>query len=204
MDSNKEIGNRIKQIRLAEGLTMEEFGKLFKPEANKSLVSKWESGKSLPNNDRLKRITEIGEVSMKYLIEGSFDFINHVDLSEDSKEEYFSNAINFSKYKVIEKLANEYSTKNSIDSFEEARFLEEVLTFLDIYKKDPYTIGYEVLSNATQLFTILNLMNREFSNMELKNDFKLKSIDFHNKTFNKSANLVFDLFTEYLKNSYLD
>ena len=49
---------------------MEEFGKKFSPKANKSLISKWESGKSLPNNERIKRISELGNVPVKYLLNG--------------------------------------------------------------------------------------------------------------------------------------
>ncbi|MBO0445564.1 helix-turn-helix transcriptional regulator [Enterococcus ureilyticus] len=70
--NKKEVGARIKFIRMSLGLTMEEFGKKFDPKADKSLVSRWEKGVSKPNNDRLKRISEIGKVSMFYLLEGKF------------------------------------------------------------------------------------------------------------------------------------
>lgn len=51
-----KVGNRIKNIRLSLGLTMEEFGKLFDVVALKSNVSGWEKGKHLPNANRLKKI----------------------------------------------------------------------------------------------------------------------------------------------------
>ncbi|CAD5902399.1 helix-turn-helix domain-containing protein [Carnobacterium maltaromaticum] len=65
-----QIGERIKTIRLSLGLSMEEFGKLFTPNVDKSLISRWEKEVNLPNNERIKRIAEIGKVSIDYLKNG--------------------------------------------------------------------------------------------------------------------------------------
>ncbi|WP_265460080.1 helix-turn-helix domain-containing protein [Enterococcus sp. HY326] len=70
--NNIAIGTRIKSIRISQGLTMEDFGKKFTPKATKGTVSNWENGNYLPNNERLKRIAEIGNVSMVYLLEGKY------------------------------------------------------------------------------------------------------------------------------------
>lgn len=64
----KEIGYSIKLIRKQLGLTMEEFGKKFDPVASESIVSRWESGVSIPNNRRLKRIADLGNVTVADLI----------------------------------------------------------------------------------------------------------------------------------------
>ena len=64
----KEIGYSIKLIRKQLGLTMEEFGELFDPPASQSIVSRWESGISIPNNRRLKRIADLGNVTVADLI----------------------------------------------------------------------------------------------------------------------------------------
>lgn len=64
----KEIGYSIKLIRKQLGLTMEEFGELFDPPASQSIVSRWESGVSIPNNRRLKRIADLGNVTVADLI----------------------------------------------------------------------------------------------------------------------------------------
>lgn len=73
MDTNKkEIGSRIRIIRNELGLTMDEFGKLFSPAASDSIVSRWERGVSVPSKDRLSRISELGNVSMPYLLEGKY------------------------------------------------------------------------------------------------------------------------------------
>ena len=67
LPQNKELGDRIKQIRLRLGKSQEEFGQLFNPPAPKSAVSRWEHGGS-PNKRRLKRIAELGNVSVTYLM----------------------------------------------------------------------------------------------------------------------------------------
>lgn len=69
-NKNIEIGARIKDIRISLGLTMKDFGKKFDPPASDSIVSRWERGVNLPNNERLKRIAELGNVPVLYLLEG--------------------------------------------------------------------------------------------------------------------------------------
>ncbi|WP_260852902.1 helix-turn-helix domain-containing protein [Staphylococcus epidermidis] len=54
------------------GLTMEEFGKKFKHEAHKSIVSKWEKGLTKPSNERLKEIADLGKISVNQLLYGDF------------------------------------------------------------------------------------------------------------------------------------
>ena len=56
MKNNKEaLGQRIKLIRIKNGMTLEEFGKQIL-NANKSVVSKWEKGITVPNNERLAKL----------------------------------------------------------------------------------------------------------------------------------------------------
>lgn len=62
------IGNKIKNIRIGLGMTMEEFGRQFNPEVDKSIISKWESNGHNPNNERIKRIAELGAVSVEELL----------------------------------------------------------------------------------------------------------------------------------------
>lgn len=69
-EKNKVIGKRISDIRKSIGLTMEEFGSRMTPPASKGAVSNWENGYNLPNNERLKRIAELGNVPVLYLLEG--------------------------------------------------------------------------------------------------------------------------------------
>jgi len=61
-------GERIKEIRMDLGLTMEEFAKRIDDKAKSGTVSNWETGKNLPNNNRLKKIAELGNVDISYLL----------------------------------------------------------------------------------------------------------------------------------------
>lgn len=74
--TNKELGKRIKEIRLKLGKSQEEFGKLFEPPAPKSAVSRWEHGGS-PNKKRLVKIAELGGIPVEVLING--DLLHAVD-----------------------------------------------------------------------------------------------------------------------------
>lgn len=89
-NNKKEIGSRIKSIRISQGLSMEEFGKKFEPKATKGTVSNWENGNYLPNNERLKRISEIGQVSMLYLLEGKYMLSDIHMMSDDQKENFLN------------------------------------------------------------------------------------------------------------------
>lgn len=63
------IGSRIRSIRQAKGMTLEEFGNLFS--ASKSIASRWEKGISIPNADRLKSIAKIGDTTVEELLHGN-------------------------------------------------------------------------------------------------------------------------------------
>lgn len=62
----KTTGERIKVIRLELGETLEEFGKRFN--TSKATVFNWEKGRNLPNKSNLKKIAEIGGISVGELI----------------------------------------------------------------------------------------------------------------------------------------
>lgn len=67
------VGRRIKAIRLDLGESGETFGKRFDPIANRGLVSGWETGRYLPNNERLKLIAEIGGYDVEELLHGTLE-----------------------------------------------------------------------------------------------------------------------------------
>lgn len=62
----KAIGEKIKEIRLNRGMTLEEFGKLLN--AGKSNVRKWEIGRNLPNPERLLTIAKLGGMTVEQLL----------------------------------------------------------------------------------------------------------------------------------------
>lgn len=64
---NNDLGRKLKNIRLQNGLTQEEFGDRFL--GTKSLVSKWESGRNKPNPERLKKIADFANITVEELLQ---------------------------------------------------------------------------------------------------------------------------------------
>ncbi|MDT2528576.1 helix-turn-helix transcriptional regulator [Enterococcus raffinosus] len=104
MSSKQNIGLQIKIIRKQLGLSMTEFGKLIDEKAKSGTVSNWETGKNLPNNRRLKRISELGGVDLgEMIIEPKVTipgFVNDSLPVTISKSEYI-------RLKAIERRYNE-------------------------------------------------------------------------------------------------
>lgn len=144
MDINKkEVGARIKFIRISLGLTMEEFGERV-GKALKSNVSKWERGDSLPNNARLKQIAELGQVSMLYLLEGKKTV---TDLSEVEKQEFFQ------EWDKKERNRLDALKKSSIASIRDAQL--ESLSSVKLNAIDEYIKLLSNYSNNTSIVSIL-------------------------------------------------
>ena len=68
----QQVGERIKQIRFDNSMDQSTFGNQFNPPASASNVSRWERGINLPSKKRLIKIAELGNVSMDFLLHGSF------------------------------------------------------------------------------------------------------------------------------------
>lgn len=68
-----EVGKRIRSIRQSLGLSMDAFAERIDNKAKSGTVSNWETGKNLPNNERLKRIATLGNKSLTYLLYGQDD-----------------------------------------------------------------------------------------------------------------------------------
>lgn len=69
-----QLGNRIKTIRVALGLTMEEFIERIDGKSGRGrsgTVNNWETGKNSPNKKRLAIISKLGNVSVDYLLHGN-------------------------------------------------------------------------------------------------------------------------------------
>lgn len=67
----KEVGERILKIRKSYGYSMKEFGEAV-GHAPKGSVNSWEKGVNLPNEERLKQIASMGNMSVNELLYGSF------------------------------------------------------------------------------------------------------------------------------------
>lgn len=88
MEINKnQLGKRIKDIRVNVcGKTMEEFGKLV--DSGKSNVSRWERGENVPNDLTLKKIAELGNVSVEELLYGDVKNYFYNIIKDNSKDFY--------------------------------------------------------------------------------------------------------------------
>lgn len=67
--NKKAVGQRIREIRLRQGLTLVGFGNLF--HAVKSNVQSWENGDCLPNKKRQLVIAKLGKISVNELLYGN-------------------------------------------------------------------------------------------------------------------------------------
>lgn len=84
-----DLGQKIKELRMDKGLTMEEFGKLF--DASKSIVSRWERDISVPNEKRLKHIAKLAGKSVSEFVYGvpsANTFQQLIEYLEERKKEF--------------------------------------------------------------------------------------------------------------------
>ncbi|MDU3686254.1 MAG: helix-turn-helix transcriptional regulator [Enterococcus faecalis] len=103
------VGQRIKKIRINAGLSMEALGK--KLSTSKGAVNNWEKGKNLPNVTRLKKIAELGNISLDELIYG------------DLKEAIIALMFKYERYtNVYELTKNDFIAQGK--DLEEQRYLE--------------------------------------------------------------------------------
>lgn len=169
--NKKEIANRIKSIRLTLGLTMEEFGK--KLDTSKGAVNNWEKEKSLPNNERLKRIAELGNISVNELLYGSLDsyIVSTLEGSNEIKDDY--NTIWLARNSLI--ITNRW--KDS-DFPNEEEVIKAYKAFkdeqLDIKEENILHFGKEIYEMASKRSDILSDLEH-FENLSL--DEKHKKLD---------------------------
>lgn len=124
MIDKKALGRRIKAIRLKLGLTMEEFIERIdnKPGRGRSgTVNNWEAGKNAPNKQRLKKIADLGGVSVEYLING-----NH--FSNKEALELLEKSINYDEIKEFQ-LSNEDKKKVNAVRLEGSITADRMLEF---------------------------------------------------------------------------
>ncbi|WP_233649482.1 helix-turn-helix domain-containing protein [Staphylococcus chromogenes] len=81
----KKIGKKINRIRVNMGLSMNEFGeRIDKASPVKSgVISNWENGIQLPNKKRLKRIADLGGISVEKLLNAQL--VSYTDLEKNIK-----------------------------------------------------------------------------------------------------------------------
>ncbi|MCI1134506.1 helix-turn-helix domain-containing protein [Enterococcus gallinarum] len=155
-----EVGIRIRTLRNKHGLTLEEFGLIFDPPASKSIVSRWESGKSLPSSARIKVIAEKFHVSTLYLLYGrkTFDDIPDDDVFSTMLSEQLPKNER-AKYKEIymnsleENIMNVLNDLNLKDlNANQIYYLSEALTPIeDSYSEVPLRLMHGLLNSINRL-----------------------------------------------------
>ncbi|MFT8820553.1 MAG: helix-turn-helix transcriptional regulator [Liquorilactobacillus nagelii] len=69
--ANTNLSKIIKSTRIKLKMSQETFGKEFNPPAAKSIVSRWERGDSIPNPERLLKISDLSGYSVEELLYGT-------------------------------------------------------------------------------------------------------------------------------------
>lgn len=143
-----EVGNRIKNIRKSKGLTLEEFGKFFE-NADKSLVSKWERGKAIPNNSRLKMIAQFGDISVNELLYGSRD-----------EQIYYLVNTEFNEY--VKRIKEEAEKVDNI----------QLSYFCDFFKENEDQIKNKTILELTKKHSLLSKLPLDKTSEFIRNHFK--------------------------------
>jgi transcriptional regulator with XRE-family HTH domain len=65
------LNERLKNLRLAKGLTLQQVGDVFG--ISKASISSWESGKSHPDHKRLEKLSALFGCSVQFLLTGEFE-----------------------------------------------------------------------------------------------------------------------------------
>lgn len=189
----EELAYRIKEIRVSRKETLEEFAEQikkktdFKIKTTKSNVSKWEKGLNIPNDITLKAISELGGVSIFYLLYGkktisdlkklgrSIEDYRHIVESEN--KEYLINAFDEFNIEKILKLSKE-----------QGRFLASA--FRIILNSKDFDLLY---------FFMTNVMSSAFSVKEITESDEYDNEDFDYHFNNLYLESIKEL-TDYLRN----
>lgn len=176
---NKQVGQRIKSIRLNLGLTAEQFGEKIDKNspASQSLVSRWERGINLPNRDRLKSIAKEAEISVNELLYGSPDKFIETVLIDDIK--------NKGRLYVVIK---DYLTRTT-ELYKDKESVFEPQDDLPEFVKQ-----FNDLANTEKLLIVLDYLQENMNEFItiIKND----------KTFSLDKNKVIELAIEHVNRKY--
>lgn len=143
-------GLRIKQIRSNLGDTLEEFGKRI--EADKSNILRWEQGKTLPNKQRLKAISILGNISLNELMYGSIDEFFENNFSNLVLEYKYPYPLSFDFNTYLKKYKLQVSETIDITSIDEV--IRVFYKILDDYIEHVIVLDYILLQNLLNSSTI--------------------------------------------------
>jgi transcriptional regulator with XRE-family HTH domain len=133
-----DLPTRIKELRASEGLTQEQFGKIFG--IVKSTVSLYENGKSVPNDELKEQICNHFDISLDYLA-GRSDNKNQQNL--DYVASYSGGYDNSIGYWINKKTNGDY-----VKVAQQLGITEELLTD---YIDEKVAIPYQILSQLSEI-----------------------------------------------------
>lgn len=170
MEVDKKLfGKRLKTLRLEIGMTLEEFGTKV-VNSNKSVVSKWENGISLPNPERLKIIAEFFDTTVEELLEPNPIFKNRIkklrkeqnltldDLSEEldirlDLLNMYEKGNTHPQLGLIKEIANYFNVSFNYLIFQSdvrdypVKSMSDIIKVLDLLQKE--TISVDDISDST-------------------------------------------------------
>lgn len=186
---NKQLGAQIKALRLSRNESQLEFGKNFFPSAAKGVVSRWESGKSVPSPERLAKIAEMSGKTVTELLNGTTSNV----ISQIA--ERLTIMVQLSKDPISEKLLGEAKVHISLSTsryVDEYKFKKFAYHFLGIIISDSYIDKSKVKEkNADRLSMIAGINNcaREVATISKKLNVQPFQMELLYRLFIETANL---------------
>ncbi|KXB33135.1 DNA-binding helix-turn-helix protein [Aerococcus christensenii] len=157
--NKKDLGTRIKRIRVSKKQTLESFADSIKNitglKTGKSNVSKWERGENIPNDMTLQAIADLGGISVDELMYGN-------------KEEFAESLIYAYIFSYVEKNKGKEECRYILE--QPFKFAKSVKNdFMDLFTKEDWFSNKSGLDN----FSYSQLKNNvlEFVNDELAKSF---------------------------------
>lgn len=193
--AKKQLGQRIKKIRLNLGENLETFGSRFG--ANRGLVSAWENGRFIPNPERLLTIATLGNMSVDELLYGSFRYniITFLTMFEVMLKEDKSVPTELHD-SILKSVKNRYfdSNENLIEDWYHYDSLEDLIKSFNDYAFRIIKMAKKgTLKEETILSSFITNIENAFS--EFLDYYKLSSINDNSKT----SSLPEDILNEELK-----
>ncbi|MCG2433726.1 helix-turn-helix domain-containing protein [Staphylococcus epidermidis] len=199
MYNKKLVGERIKNIRLQSGKTQEAFGNIFS--ASKGNVAMWEKGKSLPNAERLKEISNFGNITVNQLLYGDF-LIQLEDIAKEKVDKVLQENYLEDDKDVRDKLMSSASRliitfyERGSEGFDSNLFNQ----LLEYYLRLEIDLGDRDLDSLTE-FAFRRTIGAQELVVEYYEDSKAKEF-LDDKNINEFLNTISDMYEDILH--YID
>ena len=159
--NKKNVGKKIKQIRLSNGWTLikfsDEISKIIgdKKQIAEGVISRWESGISLPNPKRLKAIAKIADITVEELIDVKKDYKNFKQLMLNQDSDLKQMLIKKIRELPYEDYSDHYKNFNESSKITELRYC-----ILEIENRNKEIQDFNFSSVTDELVT--QLMSPDF------------------------------------------